>query len=86
MKKNKKIYGIHPVYEFFNISPHRVLKIWIQESIKSNLIKEIHEAAKEYKLPIKVLKKANLIRSSIMKIIKALLLRPKKNLGNLKIN
>ena len=56
MKKNKKIYGIHPVNEFFKTSPHRVLNISIQESIRSKLIENICETAKKHKLPIKVLK------------------------------
>ena len=60
MKKNKKIYGIHPVNEFFKTSPHRVLNISIQESIRSKLIENICETAKKHKLPIKVLKKDQL--------------------------
>ena len=60
MKKNKKIYGIHPVNEFFKTSPHRVLNILIQESIRSKLIENICETAKKHKLPIKVLKKGQL--------------------------
>ena len=60
MKKNKKIYGIHTVNEFFKTSPHRVLNILIQESIRSKLIENICETAKKHKLPIKVLKKDQL--------------------------
>ena len=60
MKKNKKIYGIHTVNEFFKTSPHRVLNISIQESIRSKLIENICETAKKHKLPIKVLKKDQL--------------------------
>ena len=60
MKKNKKIYGIHTVNEFFKTSPHRVLNISIQKSIRSKLIENICETAKKHKLPIKVLKKDQL--------------------------
>ena len=38
MKKNEKIYGIHPAIEFIKVSPDRIINIWIQEELKSESI------------------------------------------------
>ena len=38
MRKNEKIYGIHSVTEFIRVSPHRIINIWVQESLKSESI------------------------------------------------
>ena len=60
MKKNEKIYGIHPVAEFIKTSPDRVINIWMQESINSGFKNIIYEVAKNNDLSIQKIKKDRL--------------------------
>ena len=57
MKKNEKIYGIHPAIEFIKVSPDRIINIWIQEELKSESILSISNMAESIGLSIQHSKK-----------------------------
>ena len=60
MKKNEKIYGIHPAIEFIKVSPDRIINIWIQEELKSESILSISNMAESIGLSIQHSKKETL--------------------------
>ncbi len=60
MKKNEKIYGIHPVAEFIKNSPDRIINIWIQESTNLRFKNIIYEVAKNNDFSVQKIKKDRL--------------------------
>ena len=60
MKKNEKIYGIHPAIEFIKVSPDRIINIWIQEELKSESILSISNMAESIGLSIQHSRKETL--------------------------
>jgi 23S rRNA (guanosine2251-2'-O)-methyltransferase len=61
-KRTEQIFGLHAVKQMLETSPDRILNVWIQESINSESVRNIHEAINKLGLSVQIVPRATMSR------------------------
>lgn len=61
-KRTEQIFGIHAVNQILEVSPDRIINVWIQEAINSDSVRAIYEEMKKLGLSVQTTPRATMSR------------------------